>query len=156
MRFDKKHIINLADRPELIDTAASWFHSKWSVPKQAYLDSMEASLKSISGVPQWYIIMDAAEVIIAGVGVIENDFHKRPDLTPNICALFVEDAHRRSGIAKTLLSHACEELAKNGITDTYLITGHTDFYERCGWAFHDMVEEDDGNMIRMYHRKNSC
>lgn len=33
-------------------------------------------------IPNWFI---------AGAGVIENDFHNRPDLTPNICALYVEE-----------------------------------------------------------------
>ena len=37
--------------------------------------------------------------------------------------------------------------------EAYLITGHTDFYEMCGWEFYGMIEEDDGNMIRMYTRK---
>ena len=34
--------ITLEERPELIDQAAEWFHSKWGVPKEAYLECMEA------------------------------------------------------------------------------------------------------------------
>ena len=37
----------------------------------------------------WYLCM-LNNQIIAGVGVIENDFHDRKDLTPNICAMYVE------------------------------------------------------------------
>ena len=39
----------------------------------------------------------------AGAGVISNDFHNRRDLAPNLCALFVEPAYRRQGIARRLL-----------------------------------------------------
>ena len=34
----------LRDKPELMDSAAGWFHSKWGVPKEAYLECMEAYL----------------------------------------------------------------------------------------------------------------
>ena len=44
-----------------------------------------------TGITQWYVIVDGQRNIIAGAGVIENDFHDRKDLTPNLCALFVEE-----------------------------------------------------------------
>lgn len=47
--------------------------------------------------------------IIAGIGVIENDFHPKKEYTPNVCALYVEEAYRRQGYAKMLL----EEVEKN-------------------------------------------
>ena len=36
--------IPLRDRPELMDRAAAWFHEKWRVPKEAYLECMTAYL----------------------------------------------------------------------------------------------------------------
>ena len=36
--------ITLRDRPSLMDAAAQWFHEKWGVPAQAYLDCMTAYL----------------------------------------------------------------------------------------------------------------
>lgn len=145
----KREIIHLCEQAQLIEQAAQWFHEKWKVPLQAYLDSMEEGRASDSGVPAWYIIMEEGK-IIAGLGIIENDFHKRKDLRPNICAVYVEEAYRRQGIAPQLLDYACEQLAKKGITTAYLITGHTGLYERYNWQFEAMVEEDDGNLIRMY------
>lgn len=153
MLVDKIEIIDLNHRPELIETAAQWFHSKWKVPEKAYIDSMKSSLDSENGVPHWYIIIHRGK-IIAGLGAIENDFHKRPDLTPNICAVYVEKRYRKKGIARMLLDNACADLADQGIHDVYLITSHTDFYEHCGWTFYGMIEENDGNMIRMYHHKS--
>lgn len=152
MQYD---IVSLSQRPELFDAAADWFSGKWGVPKQAYLDSMAESQTSQAGVPEWYVIQDGS-AIIAGLGVIANDFHKRPDLTPNLCALFVEKPCRKRGLARRLLDHACRELAVHGIETVYLITDHTDFYERCGWEFYTMVEEDDGGRARMYRRRTKC
>lgn len=147
-------IVSLRECPEAIPEAAEWFHGKWGIPVGAYLESMRLSCVADGGVPEWYVIFDAQRRIIAGLGVIENDFHKRPDLTPNLCALYVEAPYRRRGLARALLEHACMSLREQGIGDAYLITSHTEFYERCGWVFYGMVEENDGGMIRMYHR--SC
>lgn len=122
---------------------------------KAYLDSMAEAKISQSGVPAWYAILDRDGKIIAGLGVIENDFHKRPDLAPNVCAVYVEEGWRKQGLARLLLNHVCGELAKKGIHDAYLITTHENFYERCGWSFHTMVEEDSGKQVRMYHKHTS-
>jgi ribosomal protein S18 acetylase RimI-like enzyme len=149
---DTPAIIKLSERSDLFEKAADWFHEKWQVPTEAYLESMENSLQ-FAGVPEWYVFLDEKGDIVAGLGVIENDFHKRPDLTPNICAVYVEEQYRGQGIARELMDNACEELAKHGIKDVYLITSHTDFYERCGWTFYGMIEEDDGNFTRAYSKK---
>ena len=40
------------------------------------------------------------ERFIAGAGVVDNDFHDRVDLTPNVCALFVEKDTETNGLPK--------------------------------------------------------
>ena len=146
------HIISVKDRPELLETAALWFHEKWHVPLQAYRESMTDSLSG-GAVPQWYIMTDETGAIIAGLGVIENDFHKRKDLAPNIAAVYVEEKARMQGISRALLDHVCAECKAFGREYAYLITTHTDYYEHCGFEFYTMVEEDEGDMVRMYRRK---
>ncbi len=84
-RMDYK-IVSLTERPELKEQAAQWFHEKWKIPLEAYRESMEDSLKGTKPVPQWYLAMENNR-IIGGLGVIENDFHARKDLTPNVCAV---------------------------------------------------------------------
>ena len=144
--------IDLRQKPELKDTAARWFHSKWYVPVEAYLECMEAYLSGETELG-WYLCMDG-EQIVGGLGVIENDFHDRKDLTPNVCAVYTEESHRKQGISGTLLNLAVEELRRKGISPVYLITDHTGFYERYGWEFFCMVQGDDQpQMARMYiHR----
>ena len=144
--------ITLRNTPELMSPAAEWFHSKWGVPTEAYLECMEAYLnfKTEYG---WYLCLDE-ERIIGGLGVIENDFHDRKDLTPNVCAVFTEEKYRGQGIAGGLLNMAVEDLRSKGITPVYLVTDHTGFYERYGWEFFCMVQGDgEPDMTRMYiHR----
>ena len=36
----------MREKPTLKDTAAEWFHSKWGVPKEAYLECMDSYLKN--------------------------------------------------------------------------------------------------------------
>ena len=140
--------IDLKEMPSLTDRAAEWFHSKWSVPKEAYLECMDAYLTGMTDYG-WYLCLDGEE-IAAGLGVIENDFHDRKDLKPNVCAVYTEKAYRGRGIAGRLLRMAVEECRKKGISPLYLVTDHVGFYERYGWEFFCAVRSDDGGTSRLY------
>ena len=144
--------IKLREIPELKTSAAEWFHSKWGVPQEAYLECMDAYLNNMTEYG-WYLCMDN-EQIVGGLGVIENDFHDRKDLAPNVCAVYTEETYRKQGIAGNLLNMAVEDLRSKGITPVYLVTDHTGFYERYGWEFLGMVQGDDETeMTRMYIHK---
>ena len=120
-------LIKIREHRELMKQASEWFHTKWEVPAEAYAESMEACLDGKGSVP---------------------------DLRPNVCALYVEEAYRCRGIAGKLLDHACEDMAEFGIDTLYLVTDHTSFYEKYGWDFLCMVEEAESqNSIRMYVHK---
>lgn len=146
-------ILNLREHGGLLDTAAGWFHEKWGVPLAAYRESMEQCVKGSGPVPQWYIAVEG-EKILGGLGVIENDFHDRKDLTPNVCAVYVEEAHRCRGIAGALLNHVCADMSEMGVDTLYLLTDHTSFYERYGWKFFCMAQGDgEEQPSRMYVHK---
>ena len=144
--------ITLREAPERKETAADWFSSKWRVPREAYLECMEAYL---SGETEygWYLCLDG-ERIVGGMGVIENDFHDRKDLSPNVCAVYTEEDCRGQGIAGRLLELVVEDMRSKGIAPLYLVTDHTGFYERYGWEFLCMVQgEGESRPSRMYiHR----
>ena len=87
------------------------------------------------------------------MGVIENDFHERKDLSPNVCAVYTEEEYRGQGIAGKLLNIVVDDMKSKGISLIYLITDHTGFYERYGWEFLCMVQGSDPEPSRMYiHR----
>ena len=144
--------ITLRERADLKNSAAEWFHCKWGVPTEAYLECMEAYLKKETEYG-WYLCMNG-DKIVGGMGVIENDFHDRKDLTPNVCAVYTEKDYRCKGIAGHLLNMVVDDMKSKGITPIYLVTDHTDFYERYGWEFLCMVQGDDEpELSRMYiHR----
>ena len=144
--------ITLRERSDLKQFAAEWFHSKWGVPTEAYLVCMDEYLSDETEYG-WYICLDG-DKIVGGLGVIENDFHNRPDLTPNICAVFTEEEYRGCKIAGILLDMAVEDLRSKGISPVYLLTDHIGFYEKYGWEFYCMVQGDgESEMSRMYiHR----
>ena len=101
----------------------------------------------------WYLCLDG-DRIIGGMGVIENDFHDRKDLTPNVCAVYTEETYRGRCVAGRLLNMAVAEMRSKGFSPLYLVTDHTGFYERYGWEFLCMVQGDgEAEMTRMYiHR----
>lgn len=101
-------MISLRKHPQWKQRAAEWFHSKWNVPLEAYLGSMNQCIEATEPIPQWYIVKNGEE-IIGGLGVIENDFHERKDLTPNVCAVFVEKDYRCRGIAESMLDFVCAD-----------------------------------------------
>ena len=144
--------ISLREKPELGDKAAEWFHSKWGVPKEAYLACINDYLdkKTENG---WYLCLNEDE-IIGGLGVIENDFHDRKDLSPNVCAVYTDENYRGQGIAGRLLDLVVSDMKSKNITPIYLVTDHTGFYERYGWEFYCMAQGDDEpEMTRLYiHR----
>ncbi len=147
-------ILSLWDHPELADRAARWFHEKWGVPLEAYRESMAACLEKAGPVPQWYAAIENGR-IIGGLGVIENDFHDRKDLAPNVCAVYTEPDCRGRGVAGALLGFVCTDMKKRGVDTLYLVTDHTGFYERYGWEFLCMAQGDgEPEPTRLYvHRE---
>ena len=136
--------ITLREKPELKDTAADWFHSKWHVPKEAYLACMDAYLNRETEYG-WYLCLHNGR-IIGGMGVIENDFH--------VCAVYTEEAFRSQGIAGRLLNMTVNDMRSKGISPLYLVTDHTGFYERYGWEFYCMAQGDgEIEMTRLYIHK---
>ncbi len=125
--------VPLRERPELAGAAARWFHEKWGVPEEAYLECIEDYLDGETEYG-WYLCLDG-EKIIGGLGIIENDFHDRKDLKPNICAVYTEEEFRGRGVAGHLLELAVGDMREKGISPIYLVTDHIGFYERYGWEF---------------------
>ena len=66
--------VTLREKPELMPTAAEWFHSKWGVPTQAYLECMEAYLGGDTELG-WFLCLEGSR-IVGGLGVIENDLKR--------------------------------------------------------------------------------
>lgn len=110
--MEHRRFVKLREEPRRLEAAAAWFHQKWGIPQEAYRASMEECLTG-QAVPQWYLAVEG-ERILGGLGVIANDFHPRRDLSPNLCAVYVEEDARCQGIAGALLGLACRDMAQLG------------------------------------------
>lgn len=143
-------IYSIKKVPEYRDRAVEWFASKWGIPKSEYEKSIGDALKSLSPLPQWYIVPDSRGNIIGGCGLIENDFVDRTDLRPYLCALFVEPEARGQGIGGLLLLNARVEGAALGFEKLYLCTDHTSFYEKYGWKYIGQGKHPSGETSRIY------
>ena len=58
----------------------------------------------------------------------------------------------RLTFAKMMLDFVCRYMKTFGLSKVYLITDHTDFYEKCGFEYFCPIEENDGEISRMYRR----
>ena len=122
------------------------------MPEAAYQACMRAYLRGELEYG-WYLCMNG-DRIVAGLGVVENDFHDRKDLSPDICAVYTDEAWRCRGIAGRLLDLAVEDLRTKGISPVYLVTDHAGFYERYGWKFLCLVRGDgEPGKSRLYVHK---
>ena len=135
-------LVSLRERPALLERAADWFHEKWGVPREAYLERMVAYLDGETEYT-WLLCLDG-DRIVGGLGVVENDFHDRRDLAPNVCAVYTEKAHRGRGIAGRMLDCIVESMRGRGVSPLYLVTDHVGFYERYGWEYVCPAHEEDG------------
>lgn len=142
--------IDISNYPEYINMASAWFSEKWGIEAALYKESMENSLIAHSKIPKWYVLIDSNQTIIGGIGIIANDFHSRRDLTPNICALYVEKTYRHEGIATYLLKLTCGYLSEKHFDAVYLITDLINFYDKIGWKFIEEIQDDDGEWVRAY------
>ena len=146
-------IIRITDRPELLETAARWFlksgGSRSGNTRRVCGKRWLGLPPSPSGTWPW-----RGSGLSAAWGVIENDFHNRKDLAPNVCAVYTEPDRRGKGIAGALLRFVCADMAGQGIRTLYLLTDHTGFYERYGWEFYCMVQGDGEEApSRMYRHR---
>ena len=140
--------VTLRQKPEMKEAAAAWFHDKWEVPQEAYLECMEAYLNHETEYG-WYLCLENGR-IAGGLGVIENDFHNRKDLAPNVCAVYTEQEYRCQGIAGQLLDIAVKDMKSKGITPVYLITDHINFYEKYGFKVIDKKVAPWGELEKIF------
>ena len=56
--------ITLRNKPELEDAAAEWFHNKWGIPKEAYLECMEEYLDGTTEYVGIYVWMKIKSLVV--------------------------------------------------------------------------------------------
>lgn len=142
-------ILNVRDNPEYLETAADYLSSKWEIDRQVYFDSVSDSISTYNELPRWHL-MEYDGKIIGSFGLIENDFMVRKDLSPWLCALYIEPHMRGKELGAALLEHGRKEAQKMGFSKLYLCTDHIGYYEKYGWNYFGDEESEFGGATRVY------
>lgn len=142
-------IVNLREHPGYLEAAAAYFSSRWGIDKQIYLASMSDSISTERPIPRWYLMLRDDD-IIGGFGLIENDFMVRTDLSPWLCALYIEPCERGQQLGAKLLAHGRSEAASLGFSKVYLNTDHVGYYEKYDWRYLGLFPHQSGENTRVY------
>ena len=142
-------IINIRQHPQWLDAAADYFASRWNIDRQLYYESIGDSLTTENPVPRWYLLLREEE-IIGGFGLIENDFMVGTDLSPWLCALYIEPDERGQKLGASLLDHGVYEAEILGFTKVYLNTDHIGYFEKYFWSYIGDFPHQSGVDARVY------
>jgi GNAT superfamily N-acetyltransferase len=131
----KPSILELSQRPDLVDRAVDFFWKCWGDENNFafYKDCMAHSLNKEALLPKFYLALDEVDQIIGTYALLTNDLISRQDLMPWFACLFVVKGHRKKGIAAMLLDHGLKEAKNKGFENLYLYTDLENFYERKAW-----------------------
>ena len=129
-------ILNLKDKPELLETLARWHQAEWS-----YLNPGETLEQRISRmqpflndklIPSTYIAFD--NILYGSAAIVDSDMDNRPELSPWLASVFVKPEHRNKGIGSALVRHVMQQAKLSNIEKLYLYTPDREaFYHRLGW-----------------------
>lgn len=149
-------ISDLRARPHQADAVAEriWraFWRRKGTPLKSIRDGLENFLEPDTRIP-FALVAEHDGKACGNALVIDNDEPARPELTPWLAALWVDEAFRRQGIATMLLQEAIKRSAALGVETLYLAARPTlrGFYSKLGWQ---PIEDGVGEGRLTVHRYN--
>jgi predicted N-acetyltransferase YhbS len=147
-------IFDLRERPHHADAVAEriwrafWRHK--GRPLKAIRDGLENFLEPGSRIP-FALVAELDGEICGNALVIENDEPAKPELTPWLAALWVDEANRKHGVAAGLVREAIGRSRELGVETLYLGARPAlrQFYSRLDWQ---PIEDDVGEARLTVHR----
>jgi predicted N-acetyltransferase YhbS len=113
---------------------AFWRHR--GTPLAQIRDGLERILQAESGGVPFALVAEIDGRLCGNALVIENDLSARPELTPWLAALWVDEDMRHRGVARALLDEGARRTAALGVPRIYLVSRPAlqAFYTRLGWC----------------------
>ena len=131
-------ITDLRERPEFFDTVARRIWQAWWEAEGASLDYICGRLReNMSEVPiPFALVAHHGGAFLGTASVIASDLAERPQLTPWVAAVWVEQEARGHGIGAALVERAVKDCFALGMVRAYLCARPRmlAFYERLGWT----------------------
>ena len=131
-------ISDLRQRPEFFDTVADRIWQEWWQPNGYPLTTIEGRLAENmqdTQIPLALVAHDGG-AFIGTASVIASDLDERPEFTPWVAAVWIEERVRGQGIGAALVDAAARASFTLGFPCAYLCARvrMTGFYQRLGWT----------------------
>ena len=131
-------ISDLRQRPEFFEPVADRIWQAWWEPNGYPLAYITGRLKeNLRDTPiPLALVAHHDSAFLGTASLIASDLDERPDLTPWVAAVWVEERARGHGIGAALVNGATQACFKLGFRRTYLCARArmTGFYEGLGWT----------------------
>jgi GNAT superfamily N-acetyltransferase len=135
-------IADLRQQPQFFDAVADRIWQEWWEPNGYLLDHIRARLvenMQDTPIPLALVAHDASGTAGAFLGTasaIASDLDERPELTPWVAAVWVEETARGHGVGAALVDAAARACFALGFARAYLCARPrmTPYYERLGWT----------------------
>jgi GNAT superfamily N-acetyltransferase len=131
-------ISDLRQRPEFFNAVAMRIWQAWWEAEGASLDYISGRLReNMSDTPiPFALVAHDGEAFLGTSSVIASDLAERPQLTPWVAAVWVEEEARGRGVGAALVNRATEDCFALNIGRAYLCARPrmSGFYERLGWT----------------------
>ena len=142
MRFT---ISDLRRQPQFFDIVADRIWQAWWQPNGVPRDYIVTGLtENMANTPiPFALVAHEGERFLGTSSVIASDLEQRPQLTPWVAAVWVEENARQRGVGAALVGRATDDCFALGEKRVYLCARArmAGFYERLGWT---MIERGVG------------
>jgi N-acetylglutamate synthase-like GNAT family acetyltransferase len=131
-------ISDLRRCPQFFDTVANRIWQAWWQANGTPLDYIAGRLReNMEAAPiPFALVAHDGGTFLGTASVIASDLAERPQLTPWVAAVWVEETARRHGVGAALVDRAAQDCFSLGISRAYLCARPrmTGFYEGLGWT----------------------
>jgi GNAT superfamily N-acetyltransferase len=131
-------ISDLRQQPQFFDSVADRIWQAWWQPNGYLLEYITGRLKENlqdTPIPLALVAHDGG-TFLGTASLIASDLDERPELTPWVAAVWVEEIARGHGIGAALIERATRACFALGFPRVYLCARvrMTGFYQRLGWT----------------------
>jgi GNAT superfamily N-acetyltransferase len=131
-------ISELRQQPEFFDSVADRIWQAWWKPNGyplAYISGRLAENMQDAGIPLALVAHDDG-IFLGTASVVASDLDERPEFSPWVAAVWVEESARGHGVGANLVDAAARACFQLGFARVHLCARArmTNFYERLGWT----------------------
>lgn len=131
-------IESLRDQPALAREVADRVWRAWwkeNGTSLAFIRQLVDLNLSSSGIP-FCLVAHHNHRFMGTASVIACDMEQRPQYTPWVAAVWIEEDHRRQGIGTALIRAATETVFEQGLDSVYLCASpaNSPYYKKLGWT----------------------